>query len=130
MFSQLRRHGWRKATVSAVAAYALALQAFLTGFAGAAQAAPALLAEAGILCAEHGGSSGDPRTPAQEHQDGSCGILHCTGLGAPVGLPPAPFSVPARTILAAPLRLSVLVDVLIGPRAVKPVGSRAPPLSS
>jgi hypothetical protein len=116
--------GWKRAAVSAVLAYALALQAVLFAVGGALHADPANLSQAVICVAE--AASGQDHAPAKAH-DALCCILNCHASGA-AGSP-----LPVAALLDRPIPATVAAGLarhaphLRLASSVLPVGSRAPP---
>lgn len=115
---------WQRVGITAVIAYALALQAVLFSYGGALHAETAA-GPAGIVCSQGAGHSA-PDAPATSH-DALCCILSCGVSAAPAG------PLPALAGIARPATVPVIIAFLPdGPplarvSGVLPVGSRAPP---
>ncbi|MCB8819181.1 DUF2946 family protein [Microvirga rosea] len=114
---------WQRAALTAVIAYALALQALSFSFGGAVHAQASL--SEGVICAQSSEHS-KPHGPAQAH-DALCCILGCN-LSAAFGGPPLVQAGLARLALT-PATISFSPDRADPVRLVGflPVGSRAPP---
>jgi len=114
---------FQRAVLTALIAYALALQTVLVSLGGAAHAAQAS-APQGVLCLQKG-RTGPGHDPAKAH-DGLCCALSCHHAGAsgPVSeAASAERHAPATLAAQAPAATSVARPF----SRVLPVGSRAPP---
>lgn len=115
--------GWKRAAVTAVVAYALALQGLLLSLGGALHAAEASGPQA-IICVD-GAATGQDRAPAKAH-DALCCILSCHGSTAAGPLPAfAVLKRPAPAVLE--IKAAGEPAVLRVASKVLPLGSRAPP---
>ncbi len=115
--------GWKRAAVSAVLAYVLALQAVLFAASGALHAAPANLSQAVICLSE---PAAPDHAPGKAHQ-ALCCVLTCHGAGAPGGSLPVAASLDRPVVVAAAAGPSRPAPFLRLVSNVLPVGSRAPP---
>jgi len=123
MMSRAFMQDWKRAAVSAVLAYALALQAVLFAASGALHAAPANLSQAVICLSE---PAAPDHAPGKAHQ-ALCCILTCHGAGAPGGPLPVAASLDRPVAVAAAAGLFRHTPFLRPVSNVLPVGSRAPP---
>jgi hypothetical protein len=120
-----RRYRWSRAALAVVAAYALALQAFLAGAAGAADL-PGRHRNAGWLCAPEETGVPAPDGPAGPAKGTDCCLLACHA--APLGCTAAAFAAAlTRATLSAAL-LPARAAFAVAPVPFLPLGSRAPPL--
>lgn len=115
---------WQRAGITAVIAYALALQALLFSYGGVFHP-ESVAGPAGIICSEGSGHSA-PDAPAAAH-DALCCILSCGVSAAPAG--PLPALAGIARPATAPVIIAFLPDEppLARIAGVLPVGSRAPP---
>lgn len=131
MMSRVQAIGWKRAAVTAIAAYALVVQALLLSFGGALHAAPAD-APQGILCswdsklAPNDKPVPDEPSPAKPH-DGLCCILGCGHSAGAAGLAPAAAEIERPLPVLVVAGLSREAPFLRLASNVLPVGSRAPP---
>ena len=118
-----RRYGWRRAALAVIAAYALALQALLTGAAAAAHLPGQ--GQAGWLCEPEHRDAPGPSEPAGS-RSADCCTLACHG--SPIGAPErsAPVLRAAATWTAVVRAGGEAFDAPA--TAVLPLGARAPPL--
>jgi len=116
--------GWKRAAITAVLAYALALQALLTSLGGALHAGEAHWPQA-IIC-EAGAQSPSNPAPAEAH-DVLCCVLSCHGSASSAGPAPVGASV-ARPVRVAAAGVPYPDTSFPRPASdILPVGSRAPP---
>lgn len=118
--------GWKRTTLAALLAYALALQGVLLALGGAMHVQAAGLPQA-VLCIEADGGPSRQPGPADKADHALCCVVGCTaGIGVTGPLPaaatlrvrfPAPIDVNPAAAFVAPVVAS----------SVPPVGSRAPP---
>jgi hypothetical protein len=117
--------GWKRAVLTAVLAYALALQSLLLPASGAVHAGAGNLPQA-VLCVTEGDRTPDHPAPARPH-DGLCCILGCHGSGSPVGPVPVAAAPDRPSPLAVAKAAIPEAPVLPLSSTILPVGSRAPP---
>jgi hypothetical protein len=119
--------GWKRTTLAAMLAYALALQGVLLALGGAMHVQAADLPET-VLCVEaNGGGPTHQPGPLDSADHALCCIVGCTAGIAISG--PLPVAAALRMRFPAPLDLrpaAALPAPVIAP-SLPPVGSRAPP---
>ncbi|NIX75500.1 hypothetical protein [Microvirga terricola] len=116
--------GWKRAAITAVVAYALALQALFLSFSGAVHAG-SVAGPQGILCAWDATPAPD-HSPAKAH-DGLCCILGCGVSSAAAGPVPSAIVLDRLVPVATLVGFSFETPLLRVASKVLPVGSRAPP---
>jgi len=118
--------GWKRTTLIAMLAYALALQGVLLALGGAMHVQAAGLPQA-VLCVQTEGGSSHQPGPTDKADHALCCVVGCTAGTTVAG--PLPAAAGLRMRFPAPIDLDP-APAFVAPivaSSIPPVGSRAPP---
>ena len=118
--------GWKRTTLIAMLAYALALQGVLLALGGAMHVQAAGLPQA-VLCVQADGGIAAPASPTDQADHALCCVVGCTAGTTLAG--PLPVAATLRMRFPAPIDLdpAPAFAAPVVASSLPPVGSRAPP---